>query len=62
MHRYFDDDEATRACFDDEGFYKTGDRAHRVGEDYYFDGRNSCDCTFNFSRKMTKSGRLMMVV
>lgn len=40
---YFDDGEATRACFDDDGFYKTGDRAHRVGEDYYFDGRNSCD-------------------
>lgn len=45
--RYFDDGEATRACFDDDGFYKTGDRAHRVGEDYYFDGRNSCDCTFS---------------
>ncbi|PTB62264.1 acyl-CoA synthetase-like protein [Trichoderma citrinoviride] len=40
---YFDDDEATRACFDEDGFYKTGDRAHRVGEEYYFDGRNSCD-------------------
>ncbi|KAL6862070.1 acyl-CoA synthetase-like protein [Trichoderma novae-zelandiae] len=41
--RYFGDEKATRACFDDDGFYKTGDRAHRIGEDYYFDGRNSCD-------------------
>ncbi|KAK0756399.1 hypothetical protein N5P37_011051 [Trichoderma harzianum] len=40
---YFDDEKATSACFDDDGFYKTGDRAHRVGEDYYFDGRMSCD-------------------
>ncbi|UKZ52381.1 hypothetical protein TrVGV298_006157 [Trichoderma virens] len=40
---YFDDEKATAACFDDEGFYKTGDRAHRIGEDYYFDGRMSCD-------------------
>ncbi|KAL7956593.1 acyl-CoA synthetase-like protein [Trichoderma compactum] len=40
---YFDDDKATSACFDDDGFYKTGDGAHRVGEDYYFDGRMSCD-------------------
>ncbi|OTA07292.1 acyl-CoA synthetase [Trichoderma parareesei] len=40
---YFDDEEATCASFDDDGFYKSGDCAHRVGEDYYFDGRNSCD-------------------
>ncbi|KAL7928917.1 acyl-CoA synthetase-like protein [Trichoderma chlorosporum] len=40
---YFEDEEATGACFDDDGFYKTGDRAHRVGDDYYFDGRMSSD-------------------
>ncbi|KAL7940720.1 acyl-CoA synthetase-like protein [Trichoderma barbatum] len=40
---YFDDKKATDACFDDQGFYKTGDCARRVGEDYYFDGRMSCD-------------------
>ncbi|KAL6790266.1 acyl-CoA synthetase-like protein [Trichoderma sp. SZMC 28013] len=40
---YFDDEAATSACFNDDGFYKTGDCAHRVGEDYYFDGRMSCD-------------------
>ncbi|KAL7905876.1 acyl-CoA synthetase-like protein [Trichoderma velutinum] len=40
---YFDDEKATSACFDDQGYYKTGDRAHRIGEDYYFDGRMSCD-------------------
>ncbi|THC99264.1 hypothetical protein EYZ11_001263 [Aspergillus tanneri] len=41
--RYIDDEAATRAAFDDEGFYKTGDHAHRIGDDYYFDGRASCD-------------------
>ncbi|THC90660.1 hypothetical protein EYZ11_009885 [Aspergillus tanneri] len=40
---YIGDEEATCAAFDDEGFYKTGDHAHRVGDDYYFDGRVSCD-------------------
>ncbi|PQE06802.1 acyl- synthetase protein [Rutstroemia sp. NJR-2017a BBW] len=39
--RYVNDEAATRTAFDDEGFYKTGDRAHRVGDDYYFDGRVS---------------------
>ncbi|OBT82483.1 hypothetical protein VE02_08156 [Pseudogymnoascus sp. 03VT05] len=41
--KYIDDEAATRAAFDDEGFYKTGDNAHRIGDDYYFDGRVSCD-------------------
>ncbi|KAH6604034.1 acyl- synthetase [Trichoderma cornu-damae] len=40
---YMDDDQATRASFDDNGFYKTGDCARRVGQDYYFEGRISCD-------------------
>ncbi|KAJ5598163.1 hypothetical protein N7537_008247 [Penicillium hordei] len=40
---YIKDKAATHAAFDHEGFYKTGDRAHRVGEDYFFDGRISCD-------------------
>ncbi|KAE8163745.1 hypothetical protein BDV40DRAFT_311493 [Aspergillus tamarii] len=40
---YIGDEAATRAAFDEEGFYKTGDQAHRVGDDYYFDGRISSD-------------------
>ncbi|KAJ5463790.1 hypothetical protein N7475_008734 [Penicillium sp. IBT 31633x] len=42
---YIGDEAATRAAFDEEGFYKTGDQAHRVGDDYYFEGRISSDCT-----------------
>lgn len=41
---YVNDDETTRAAFDNEGFYKTGDYARRIGEQYFFDGRVSCDC------------------
>ncbi|KMP02954.1 acyl-CoA synthetase [Coccidioides immitis H538.4] len=41
--RYVDDPAATHAAFDDEGFYKTGDHAHRVGDNYFFDGRVSYD-------------------
>ncbi|GAB1192532.1 hypothetical protein APSETT444_001724 [Aspergillus pseudonomiae] len=40
---YLDDEEATRAAFDDQGFHKTGDFAHRVGDDYVLDGRASTD-------------------
>ncbi|KNG91516.1 hypothetical protein ANOM_000011 [Aspergillus nomiae NRRL 13137] len=40
---YLDDEEATRAAFDNEGFHKTGDFAHRVGDDYVLDGRASTD-------------------
>ncbi|OQE34334.1 hypothetical protein PENCOP_c021G07076 [Penicillium coprophilum] len=40
---YIGDEAATHAAFDEEGFYKTGDQAHRVGDDYYFDGRISSD-------------------
>ncbi|KAB8234044.1 class I adenylate-forming enzyme family protein [Aspergillus alliaceus] len=41
--QYVNDEAATRAAFDCEGFYKTGDYAHRVGDHYFFDGRASCD-------------------
>ncbi|CAI7647494.1 unnamed protein product, partial [Penicillium discolor] len=40
---YIGDEAATRAAFDEEGFYKTGDQAHRVGDNYYFEGRVSSD-------------------
>ncbi|EEP78949.1 predicted protein [Uncinocarpus reesii 1704] len=40
---YVDDETATRAAIDNEGFFKTGDYARRVGDRYFLDGRVSCD-------------------
>ncbi|KAB8272175.1 hypothetical protein BDV30DRAFT_227580 [Aspergillus minisclerotigenes] len=36
---YLDDPEATKACFDEDGFYKSSDIAHLVDDEYIFDGR-----------------------
>ncbi|RDW72328.1 uncharacterized protein DSM5745_07500 [Aspergillus mulundensis] len=36
---YLGDEQATQAAFTTDGYYRTGDLAHRVGEDYVFDGR-----------------------
>ncbi|KAK2758037.1 hypothetical protein FQN54_004443 [Arachnomyces sp. PD_36] len=41
--RYLDNEESTRAAFDADGFLKTGDMAHLVGENYVMDGRKSTD-------------------
>ncbi|KAE8141864.1 hypothetical protein BDV38DRAFT_278647 [Aspergillus pseudotamarii] len=41
--KYINDEAATRAAFDKDGFYKTGDYARRIGNDYFFDGRASHD-------------------
>ncbi|KAB8233021.1 class I adenylate-forming enzyme family protein [Aspergillus alliaceus] len=39
--RYIGDPEATRAVFDEEGYYKTGDLGHFDGKQYTIDGRVS---------------------
>ncbi|KAL3486617.1 hypothetical protein BJX62DRAFT_241847 [Aspergillus germanicus] len=36
---YLSDELATRAVFTEDGYYRTGDLSHRVGDDYIFDGR-----------------------
>jgi malonyl-CoA/methylmalonyl-CoA synthetase len=41
---YLNNKEATSASFDSDGFYKTGDMARRVGDDFIFEGRISTDC------------------
>ncbi|KAE8382716.1 acetyl-CoA synthetase-like protein [Aspergillus bertholletiae] len=40
---YWKDERATRAAFDDEGFYKTGDLVYLQGSDYIIQGRASTD-------------------
>lgn len=44
LHSYLDNEAATKAAFDEDGFFKTGDLAHRVGDEYVFDGRAATDC------------------
>lgn len=41
---YIGDEKATEAAFDEDGFYKTGDIAQRVGNQYFFQGRAYSDC------------------
>ncbi|KAJ5907796.1 hypothetical protein N7495_000478 [Penicillium taxi] len=40
---YLNDPVATRRAFTVDGFYRTGDCGHKVGDDYFFDGRASSD-------------------
>ncbi|KAJ5523573.1 acetyl-CoA synthetase-like protein [Penicillium frequentans] len=40
---YMGDEEATKSAFDNEGFYKTGDIVRQVGNQYFYEGRASCD-------------------
>lgn len=42
--RYLNENNTATSLFDGDGFYKSGDIAHRVGEYYIFDGRASIDC------------------
>lgn len=44
LHSYLGDADATKASFDDEGFFKTGDLAHLESGEYIFDGRAKTDC------------------
>lgn len=43
---YIGEPEATRAAFDEEGYYKSGDLGHFDGKHYIIDGRVSQDCTY----------------
>ncbi|KAL4876010.1 hypothetical protein BJY04DRAFT_223495 [Aspergillus karnatakaensis] len=36
---YLGDEKATKAAFTKDGYYRTGDLAHREGDEYIFDGR-----------------------
>ncbi|KAJ6001526.1 NRPS-like protein biosynthetic cluster [Penicillium canescens] len=40
---YLNDPLATKQAFTADGFYRTGDCGHKVGDDYIFDGRVSSD-------------------
>ncbi|KAE8352206.1 hypothetical protein BDV28DRAFT_149241 [Aspergillus coremiiformis] len=40
---YLGEEDTTRAAFDEDGYYKSGDFGHRVGDQYVFDGRASTD-------------------
>ncbi|KAJ5946138.1 acetyl-CoA synthetase-like protein [Penicillium verhagenii] len=40
---YIGDEEATKAAFDEEGYFKTGDMVRRDGKQYIFLGRGSSD-------------------
>ncbi|KAE8376115.1 hypothetical protein BDV26DRAFT_294439 [Aspergillus bertholletiae] len=44
--KYMNDEAAPRAAFDEEGFYKPSDYAHRVEDNYFFDGRVSSDFAY----------------
>ncbi|KOS16972.1 Malonate--CoA ligase [Escovopsis weberi] len=43
---YMGDEQATKAAFDEEGWYKTGDYAELRDGEYYFCGRASADYAF----------------
>ncbi|KAM3438750.1 hypothetical protein MY4824_003052 [Beauveria thailandica] len=53
MIKYIENEEATKAAFDDEGYYKTGDLGHVVGDKYVFEGRANDDCKCSFLVEVT---------
>lgn len=48
---YIGDEEKTKAAFDDEGYFKTGDFAELKDGEYIFSGRANTDCK-TFSHKL----------
>lgn len=46
---YLADEAATKRAFTEDGFYRTGDVVHAVGDDYVFDGRLSTECEYSRS-------------
>ncbi|KAL4893402.1 hypothetical protein BDV59DRAFT_201971 [Aspergillus ambiguus] len=44
---YLSDEIPSEDLFDHEGYFNTNDTAHRVGDDYVFDGRASSDCEYS---------------
>src|SRR3954470_17817734 len=44
--RYLNDEVPSTTYFDDEGFFKTGDLAHKLNDHFIFNGRASIDCEF----------------
>ncbi|EFR03573.1 hypothetical protein MGYG_06570 [Nannizzia gypsea CBS 118893] len=49
ISHYLGDVKATQAVFDDDGFYKTGDRGHLENGVYIIDGRLKHDCKYPLS-------------
>ena len=43
---YLDDHDATLAAFTSDGFFKTGDYAYCVDNEYVIEGRISTDCQY----------------
>ncbi|KAE8357698.1 hypothetical protein BDV27DRAFT_164283 [Aspergillus caelatus] len=43
MKTYLNNEAATQAAFNKDGFYRTGDLAHMEGDEFIFDGRASSD-------------------
>lgn len=45
LYRYLDNSEATKAAFDEDGYFKTGDIGRWQDEEYILMGRTSeCEC------------------
>ncbi|KAK2794908.1 hypothetical protein FQN50_009832 [Emmonsiellopsis sp. PD_5] len=50
---FLGDEAATQAAFDAEGYYKTSDLAHKVGDEYIFDGRAATDFVLFDSKRVS---------
>jgi acyl-CoA synthetase (AMP-forming)/AMP-acid ligase II len=45
--RYMNGEPSTEGLLDEDGYFRTGDIAHRQDDCYIFDGRASIDCTLH---------------